>query len=77
MQIEKSNVFAAVKAYEKTLQDSAEAFGGAGFMVSIKKMTPKGYLGLSVNSTWYRSVYDQIHHNYEERYAFRLVKPAK
>jgi len=77
LQIEKINEFAAVKASEKTLQDIAAAFAEAGFMVSIKKMTPKGYLNLSVNSTWYRSVYDQIHHNYEERYAFRLVKPAK
>lgn len=76
LQIQKINEFAAVKASEKTVDDIAKAFAAAGFMVSIKRMIPKSYLSLSVGSSWYRTVYDQIHHNYEERYAFRLMKPA-
>lgn len=75
-QIEEINRFAAVKASEKTLHDIARAFEAAGFVVQIKRLTPKNFMKLSPNSTWYNSVYDQIKHTYEERYAFRFVKPT-
>lgn len=72
--IEEINKFASVKAATNTLDDITKAFEGAGFKVSIKRMEPSGYFSVSSKSTWFRSVYDKLEHEYVERYAFKLEK---
>ncbi len=72
--MEEIKKFSATEVATNTLDDIANAFEEVGFQVSIKKMQPSRYFSHTKHSTWYRSIYDCIHHEYNERYVFKLVK---
>lgn len=59
-----------------TLEDIASAFHSEGFEVSIARLKPEGFIPLSMQERFFRSVEDRIQYEYEEAYIFRFIATA-
>lgn len=67
--------YGSLKSQPHTLDDYAEAFAKAGFRMSIKRLQPTGYIGISKPSVWYSKVVDAVNAEYVHSYSFKLIKP--
>jgi SAM-dependent methyltransferase len=60
-----------------TLDDIAQAFHGVGFQVSLRRMTPAGYIPLSFPDRTFLCLADRMQYEYTQAYIFRCVAPSQ
>jgi len=64
----------SIPIHDYSLEDIARAFTGAGFTASVRPLALDAYMHVTVGSTYFPKITDQLHYYTTDKVLFRFVK---